>query len=118
MSAEEYVEAVLDLVERIPPGRVMTYGAIADALADVAGRTSARHVGTILARHGGAVPWHRLVGASGRLVPGHEHRARRLLAEERTPMRGDRVDMRAAAWHPDGSPGPPGSRSPGSRRGR
>jgi methylated-DNA-protein-cysteine methyltransferase related protein len=105
MSPEEYVEAVLDLVERIPPGRVMTYGAIADALVDETGRASPRLVGTIMARHGGAVPWFRVVNASGRLPPGHEQRARRLLAAEGTPMRGDRVDLCRAAWHPDGAPG-------------
>lgn len=100
MSVEEYVEAVLDLVERIPPGRVMSYGAIADALADVAGRSSPRRVGTIMALHGAAVPWHRVVAANGRLVPGNEAEARRRHAAEGTAMRGDKVDMRAAAWHP------------------
>ena len=101
MSAEEYVEGVLDLVERIPPGRVMSYGAIADALADRSGRRSPRRVGTIMARYGGAVPWHRVVGADGRLCCGHEEQARQRLLAEGTPMRGDRVDMRAAAWYPD-----------------
>lgn len=105
MSPEEYVEAVLDLVERIPPGRVMTYGAIADALADGSGRASPRLVGTIMARYGGGVPWFRVVNASGRLPPGHEQEARRLLAAEGTPMRDGRVDLRRAAWHPDGAPG-------------
>jgi methylated-DNA-protein-cysteine methyltransferase related protein len=100
MSTEEYVEAVLDLVDRIPPGRVMTYGAIADALAEVAGRASPRQVGTIMARYGSAVPWHRVVNASGRLVPGNEERARKLLAAEGTPMLGNGVDIRLAAWHP------------------
>jgi methylated-DNA-protein-cysteine methyltransferase related protein len=100
MDAEEYVEAVLSLVERIPPGRVMSYGAIAEVLAPVAGRASPRRVGTIMAQYGGTVPWHRVVAADGRLVPGHEVRARRLHAAEGTPMRGDKVDMRAAAWHP------------------
>jgi alkylated DNA nucleotide flippase Atl1 len=101
VDAEEYVEAVLSLVERIPPGRVMSYGAIADALAGAAGRFSPRRVGTIMARYGGGVPWHRVVAADGRLVPGHAERARRRHAEEGTPMRGDKVDMRTAAWHPD-----------------
>jgi methylated-DNA-protein-cysteine methyltransferase-like protein len=103
MDAEEYVEAVLSLVERIPPGRVMSYGAIAEALAPVAGRASPRRVGTIMAQYGGAVPWHRVVAADGRLVPGQEARARRRHAEEGTPMRGDKVDMHAAAWYPPAS---------------
>lgn len=95
MTTEEYVEAVLSYVERIPPGRVTTYGAIADALADASGRNSARQVGTIMARHGGAVPWHRVVGAGGRLVPGYENEARRRLKAEGVPFRGERVSPEA-----------------------
>jgi methylated-DNA-protein-cysteine methyltransferase related protein len=95
MSAEEYLEAVLSYVERIPPGRVTTYGAIADALADVSGRNSARRIGTIMATHGGAVPWHRVVNAGGRLVPGHENEARRRLKAEGVAFKGDRVSQEA-----------------------
>jgi methylated-DNA-protein-cysteine methyltransferase-like protein len=98
--AEAYVEAVLALVERIPAGRVMSYGAIADALAPTTGRTSPRRVGTIMAQYGGGVPWHRVVAADGRLPPGHEARARARLAAEGTAMRNGRVDMSVAAWYP------------------
>lgn len=101
MDVEEYVEAVLSLVERIPPGRVMSYGAIADALAAASGRASPRRVGTIMAQYGAAVPWHRVVATDGRVVCGNEEQARRRLAAEGTPMRGGKVDMRAAAWYPD-----------------
>ncbi|WP_326561141.1 MGMT family protein [Micromonospora sp. NBC_01796] len=100
MTTEEYVEAVLALVERIPSGRVMSYGAIADALADRSGRNSARQVGSIMKRHGGGVPWYRVVNSAGRLPPGHESRARASLVAEGTPMRGDKVDLRNAAWFP------------------
>ncbi|WP_239677479.1 MGMT family protein [Natronosporangium hydrolyticum] len=96
---EEYVAVVLALVEQIPPGQVMSYGAVADALATTTGRNNPRRVGTIMARYGGGVPWHRVVAADGRLPPGHEQRARALLAAEGTPMRGDKVDM-TAAWYP------------------
>ncbi|MFI7577898.1 MGMT family protein [Micromonospora sp. NPDC049497] len=101
MGPEEYVEAVLELVERIPPGRVMSYGAVADALADRSGRASARLVGSIMARHGGGVPWHRVVTSSGRLPPGHEREARARLLAEGTPLRGPGVDMRRASWLPE-----------------
>jgi alkylated DNA nucleotide flippase Atl1 len=103
MDSEEYVEAVLELVERIPPGRVMSYGAVADALAERSGRASARLVGSIMARHGGGVPWHRVVNAAGRLPPGHEIEARARLRAEGTPLRGDRVDMTTAGWAPEGT---------------
>ena len=101
MTPEEYVEEVLALVERIPPGRVMSYGAVADALAERSGRSSARLVGSIMAKHGGAVPWHRVVASNGRLVPGHEAEALARHVAEVTPMRPDgRVDMRKAPWTP------------------
>lgn len=94
------MEEVLAVVERIPPGRVMSYGAIADHLAERSGRASARLVGSIMARHGGGVPWHRVVNAAGRLPPGHEARARALLLAEGTPLRGAGVDLSEAAWYP------------------
>jgi methylated-DNA-protein-cysteine methyltransferase-like protein len=100
MTPEEYVEAVLALVERIPPGRVMSYGAVADALAAGSGRASARLVGSIMARHGGAVPWHRVVTSAGRIPPGHEREALRRLRAEGTPLRGDHVEMAVASWYP------------------
>ena len=93
---DEYVEEVLNLVERIPAGRVMSYGAIADYL----GRGGPRQVGAVMSHHGGGVPWHRVVAANGRVVPGHELEALRRLRAERTPLRGDKVDMRSAAWWP------------------
>ncbi|GAA3755714.1 hypothetical protein GCM10022225_45790 [Plantactinospora mayteni] len=91
---------MLALVERIPPGRVMSYGAIADHLADRSGRASARLVGSIMARHGGGVPWHRVVNSTGRLPPGHENEARARLRAEGTPLRGAGVDLAAADWQP------------------
>ncbi|PRY22407.1 O(6)-alkylguanine repair protein YbaZ [Pseudosporangium ferrugineum] len=100
VTPQEYVEEVLRLVESIPQGRVMSYGAVADALADRSGRNSPRQVGTIMARHGGGVPWHRVVNSSGRTPPGHEQEARQRLLSEGVPLKGDRVDMARAAWMP------------------
>jgi alkylated DNA nucleotide flippase Atl1 len=99
---QEYTEAVLALVETIPPGRVMSYGAIADALYDRFDRGSARRVGTIMAQWGGGVPWHRVVTGGGRLPPGHEQRARRLLESEGVVFHGPRVRMSTYAWTPSG----------------
>lgn len=98
---EEYVERVLSLVERIPPGRVMSYGAIAD----VVGRGGPRQVGKVMALYGGGVPWWRVVRADGTLPDSHDDRARAAYLEEETPLRGEltdrtRVDMRAAFWQP------------------
>jgi methylated-DNA-protein-cysteine methyltransferase related protein len=53
---------VLDLVKRIPRGRVMTYGQIAQVLES---RISPRAVGWILHRCPDDVPWQRVVNSSG-----------------------------------------------------
>lgn len=101
MTPEEYRELVLQLVERIPAGRVMTYGAIAECLAEASGRCSARQVGTIMARYGGGVPWHRVVNAAGRLPPGHERRAADLLQAEGVQLRAGRVIIETTSWYPE-----------------
>lgn len=94
---EEYVEAVLAIVEQIPRGRVTTYGAIADAL----GRYGPRRVGNVMATHGGGVPWWRVVRADGSLPPSHQDEARQTYLEEGTPLRrSGNVDLAAAFWLP------------------
>jgi alkylated DNA nucleotide flippase Atl1 len=94
---EEYVELVLSLVEAIPWGRVTSYGAIA---AVVGG--GPRQVGAVMARHGGPVPWWRVVRADGSLPASHEHDARPHYLEEGTPLRAaGSVDMAAAFWEPE-----------------
>ena len=67
---EEYRELVLDVVEAIPPGQVMTYGSVAASVRQVLGRGGPRQVGTVLRQMGGAVPWWRVVDAAGR-PPSH-----------------------------------------------
>jgi alkylated DNA nucleotide flippase Atl1 len=92
----EYAEQVLDVVDRIPPGRVMTYGDIAEYL----GRGGPRQVGQVMAHWGGGVPWWRVIRADGTPPPGHEPDAFRHYRAEGTPLRpgGARVDMRRARW--------------------
>ena len=62
---DEQVEKVRGLVAAIPPGRVSTYGDIADA----AGLSSPRIVGWIMRTDSSDLPWHRVIGASGRPAP-------------------------------------------------
>lgn len=59
---DEQVEAVRALVAQIPPGRVATYADIAVA----AGLSSPRIVGWIMRTDSSDLPWHRVIGASGR----------------------------------------------------
>jgi methylated-DNA-protein-cysteine methyltransferase-like protein len=108
VSPEAYRRTVLALVGRIPPGRVMAYGAIAAYLAEVSGRASPRLIGQIMARDSSQVPWHRVVRSSGLPARGHEPEALRRLRQDGTPLVGDRVDMARAAWGP---PEPPSSRN-------
>ncbi|MEU7896528.1 MGMT family protein [Nonomuraea sp. NPDC049152] len=93
-----YGERVLDLVERIPPGQVMSYGDIAEYLEE----GGPRQVGTVMSTWGGAVPWWRVVHADGTAAPGLVDRALPHWREEGTPLRGERVDMRSARWLPSG----------------
>jgi alkylated DNA nucleotide flippase Atl1 len=94
-----FAQRVLDVVDAIPRGRVMAYGDIAEFL----GEGGPRQVGRVMSRWGGAVPWHRVVHANGTPAPCHDGEALRLLHADRTPMRGDRVDMENARW--DGESG-------------
>lgn len=59
---EDQVERVRALVAAIPPGRVATYGDIADA----ATLSSPRIVGWIMRTDSSDLPWHRVITASGR----------------------------------------------------
>ncbi|MBE5504082.1 MGMT family protein [Mycobacteroides abscessus] len=75
---EEQVELVRSLVASIPAGRVATYGDIADA----AGLSSARIVGWIMRTDSADLPWHRVIGASGRPAPHIRTRQLELLRAE------------------------------------
>ncbi|CAM5683481.1 MGMT family protein [Streptomyces aurantiogriseus] len=117
----EYAERVLDVAELIPPGRVMTYGDVAEWLGNEDSEREAlsgkggggrrvggpRQVGRVMALYGGAVPWWRVVRADGVLLPGHELRALDHYRAEGTPLKEasraaeghlPRLDMRRARW--------------------
>jgi methylated-DNA-protein-cysteine methyltransferase related protein len=97
----DFTSRVLSTVRRIPPGRVATYGDVAD----LAGRPgAARAVGNIMrdckARD---VPCHRVVAAAGQLggyggAPGLK---RSLLQAEGIVVRGTRIkDFARCRWAP------------------
>lgn len=94
--ADDFVSAVIAVVDSIPPGRVMTYGDVAAVL----GSRAARAVGTVMARYGGDLPWWRVVRATGHPAAGHEERALAHYAAEGTPVTGERVDLRRARHRP------------------
>ncbi len=105
-----YAERVLDVADLIPPGRVMTYGDVAEWLGD----GGPRQVGRAMALYGSAVPWWRVVRSDGTLLPSHELRALEHYRAEGTPLREasrqaeghiPKLDMRRARWDGRGAEG-------------
>lgn len=79
----KYRERVYAIVRRIPSGRVMTYGQIAELLGE--GYTP-RTVGFVMHSSPDGTPWHRVINAqgatsTGRLVLPHD-KQQRLLEQE------------------------------------
>jgi methylated-DNA-protein-cysteine methyltransferase related protein len=94
------------MVKQIPRGSVTTYGQLARMLHVPGG---ARTVGFAMAGcpSGQGIPWHRVVGAGGKLLP-HEPYAskqRMLLETEGTTFLGMKVNFAAHEWKP-GKSGP------------
>lgn len=92
---EEFADRVLDLVEEIPVGRVLTYGGVAERIAAGYGP---RYVGRVMATHGAAVPWWRVVRADGTLPPVLMLEAQRHWHAEGTLVRRGRVHLAEALW--------------------
>ncbi|BCI52196.1 DNA methyltransferase [Mycolicibacterium litorale] len=84
------VETVRALVARIPPGRVATYGDIAEA----AELSSPRIVGWIMRTDSSDLPWHRVISASGRPAPHLASRQLELLRAEGVSATDGRVPLR------------------------
>lgn len=88
-------------VKRIPRGRVITYGQLAKMLRLPGG---ARTAGFAIAAcpSGRGIPWHRVVGAGGRLLTQEPVASlqRRLLESEGTHIEGRSVDLAKHQWLP------------------
>jgi len=97
---EERERRVLDLVDAIPRGRVLTYGDVAE-LAEL---STPRLVGAVLRRRGFEVPWHRVVLAGGRVAPHLASEQLARLRAEAVPISNGKVDLSRARWQPVESP--------------
>ena len=105
------MEAVLSMVELVPPGTALAYGDVAELL----GSGGPRQVGHAMSHYGSQVAWWRILKASGQGPEGHEADALRHYVQE-----GD-----AAARQPRGLPahrrrqmaGRPDGGTLGTRRG-
>jgi methylated-DNA-protein-cysteine methyltransferase-like protein len=118
---EALAERIRELVRKIPRGRVATYGQIA-ALAGAP--RHARFVGAVLRRlpEGSLAPWHRVLGAGGRLslarFAPHAAQTQRMRLERegvRVVGRG-RVDLARYGWRGGPGRGGPPRRGPSARR--
>ena len=110
-------QPVYALVKKIPRGRVTTYGEIARALRLRGGARAAGHA-MAACPSGRGIPWHRVVGAGGRLLPREPYasKQRMLLETEGTQFAGMKVDLRAHLWTPPGKPSRTRRSSKNSRR--
>ena len=94
-------ERVWRVVASIPPGRVATYGQVAELAGLPRG---ARRVGRVLAAlpADSRLPWHRVINAAGSVsLPGAAGaRQRRLLCADGVRLLGGRVDLRRHRWTP------------------
>ena len=92
-------EPVYRLVKKIPRGRVITYGRLARALRL---RGGARTAGRAMAAcpSGRGIPWHRVVGAGGRILIREPLASlqRRLLESEGVEVIENRVLLRKHLW--------------------
>lgn len=99
----DLAELVLEIVDAIPPGRVATYGHVAEAVKQESGRGSARFVGNVMSTYGAAVPWWRVVRADGSLPRHLRDLAALNYTREGTPLVMTKpliVDVGRALWEP------------------
>jgi methylated-DNA-protein-cysteine methyltransferase related protein len=100
---------VWEIVNRVPVGKVTTYGYVAsliplpaDVGADEYKAASARWVGAAMANCPDEVPWQRVINAQGKISErrgGGSLRQRQLLEEEGVVFDDkDRVDLKKYSW--------------------
>jgi methylated-DNA-protein-cysteine methyltransferase-like protein len=94
-------DPVYRLVKQIPRGRVLSYGALAGALRLSGG---ARSAGRAMAAtpSGKGIPWHRVVGAGGKLLIREPYASlqKKLLESEGVKITESRVDLKHHLWTP------------------
>jgi methylated-DNA-protein-cysteine methyltransferase-like protein len=99
----QYRARVFEIVRRIPAGRVMTYGQLAELLGE--GYT-ARTVGFVMHTADDSDPWHRVINAqgacsTGRVVLPPDKQQRMLEAEGVVFNERGRCDLGRYRWTPE-----------------
>jgi len=111
-------DAVYRLVKQIPRGRVLTYGDVARTLRLRGGARAAGHA-MAATPSGKGIPWHRVVGAGGKLLIREPYASlqRKLLESEKVAMTERRVNLKLHHWKRSrsGNPIPQQRAKPNSR---
>ena len=84
----DFERAVGDVLDRLRPGDLVTYGEVA---VEAGFPGAARAVGSILRRSDGIFPWWRVVSASGALLKDHEVEQTERLTAEGVEVRNGRI---------------------------
>ena len=103
VNSRGYRERVFQVVRRIPPGRVMTYGQLAEILGE--GYT-ARTVGFVMHSADESVPWQRVINSqgacsTGRVVVPSDLQQRMLVSEGVVFNEKGRCDLARYRWTPE-----------------
>lgn len=98
----DYRERVYEIVRKIPRGKVMTYGQIAELLGE--GYTP-RTVGFVMHASPSGTPWHRVLNAkgacsTGRIVLPHDKQQRMLEMEKVVFDKSGCCDLQLFLWIP------------------
>jgi methylated-DNA-protein-cysteine methyltransferase-like protein len=102
---QSYREKVYEIVREIPPGKVMTYGQIADILGE--GYT-ARTIGYVMhAADTEKVPWQRVINSQGSCSTGKlllPHNIQQQILEDEGVVFNEkgRCDLNVYRWFPEG----------------
>jgi len=93
-------DAVYRLVKKIPGARVMTYGETGSCAPVCAVEREPPVTQMAACPAGRGIPWHRVVGAGGRLLIREPHAGlqARLLAAEGIEVNGRTIDLQRHKW--------------------
>ncbi|MBP7214026.1 MAG: MGMT family protein [Candidatus Kapabacteria bacterium] len=100
---KNFEQRVLEIVKRIPSGKVTTYGEIARVCGV---KSSARMVGWVLSRNANVeLPFHRVVNRSGSLTGKYHFETpslmKELLIDEGITFNEENVELAKFLWHPE-----------------
>ncbi|HPD32785.1 MAG TPA: MGMT family protein [Bacteroidota bacterium] len=100
---KDFEQRVLEIVKRIPEGKVTTYGEIAKVCGM---KSSARMVGWVLSRNANReLPFHRVVNRVGCLTGKYHFETpslmKELLISEGITFEEDNVELAKYLWHPE-----------------